>query len=142
MTLEHLEKLSKIGSLKPEPFSQSDFEALQQSARRRLADARNNTLSLDSRFDLAYNASHALGLAALRWHGYRAENRYIVFQCLTHTLQIAPERWRILGLAHRHRNVAEYDGTLDANESLVAGMIDVAEEMVRRLEALGTPPQR
>lgn len=139
MTSEQLEKLVKVGSLKPEAFSPTDFEALLQSAKRRLVDARNETLSLDSRFDLAYNASHALGLAALRWHGFRAENRYIVFQCLTHTLQVQPDRWRILADAHRRRNVAEYDGELDANESLVAGMIEVAEDMVRRLEALGPP---
>ena len=41
-----------------------------------------DSLSLDSRFDLAYNAAHAFSLAALRWHGYRSEHRYTVFQCL------------------------------------------------------------
>ena len=137
MTSEHLEKLAKIGSLKSEPFSQSDYEALLQSGKRRLADARNPTLSLDGRFDLAYNASHALGLAALRWHGFRAENRYIVFQSLAHTLRMAPERWRILDAAHHMRNVSEYQGELNVSESLVAGIIDVAEEMVARLEAPG-----
>ena len=29
--------------------------------------------SLEGRFDLANNASHSLALAALRWHGYRAD---------------------------------------------------------------------
>ena len=40
---------------------------------------------IESRFDLAYNPSHALALANLRWHGYRSDIRYIVFQCLQHT---------------------------------------------------------
>lgn len=71
MTSGPLENLARIGSLKAEPFSHSDFEGLLQSGMRRLLDARNTALSLDSRFDLAYNASHALGLAALRFHGYR-----------------------------------------------------------------------
>jgi hypothetical protein len=44
---------------------------------------------MESRFDLAYNAAHALCLAALRWHGYRPTNRYIVFQGLPHTLGLA-----------------------------------------------------
>ena len=52
----------------------------------RLRDAENTTLSLESRFDLAYNAAHALSLAALRWKGYRSDNRYIAFQALPHTL--------------------------------------------------------
>jgi len=117
MTLEHLERLSKVGSLKPEPFSQSDFDAHVQSGKRRLADARREALSIDSRFDLAYNASHALGLAALRWHGFRAENRYIVFQSLAHTLQLAAARWRVLADAHHKRNVAEYQGELELTAS-------------------------
>jgi hypothetical protein len=37
----------------------------------RLTDSAKNSNSLESRFDLAYNAAHALCLAALRWHGYR-----------------------------------------------------------------------
>jgi type I restriction enzyme M protein len=37
------------------------------------------TLALESRFDLAYDAAHALSFAALRWHGYRSGNRYIVW---------------------------------------------------------------
>ena len=39
---------------------------------------------------LVYNAAHALCLAALRWHGYRSGNRYIVFQLLPHTLKVYP----------------------------------------------------
>lgn len=41
-----------------------------------LHDARQTMLSIESRFDLAYNAAHAGALAALRTHGYRSENRY------------------------------------------------------------------
>ena len=81
-----------------------------RSGRVRLKDAQNTALSLESRFDLAYNAAHALSLAALRWHGYRSENRYQVFQCLTHTLQLPPTQWRVLDQAHRKHNLAEYEG--------------------------------
>lgn len=81
MTSQHLENLVKIGNLKSEPADQIEFNGLLRSAKARLTDARNTSLSIESRFDLAYNASHAMALAALRWHGYRSENRYIVFQC-------------------------------------------------------------
>ena len=81
-----------------------------RSGNARLKDAQLASLSLDSRFDLAHNAAHAFSLAALRWHGYRSENRYIVFQCLEHTVRLSPEQWRILEQAHRKRNIAEYEG--------------------------------
>lgn len=44
-------------------------------ARIRLADAQLASLSAQGRFTSAYNAAHAAALAALRWHGYRSENR-------------------------------------------------------------------
>lgn len=52
----------------------------------RLADARQTNISLEGRFTSVYNAAHAAALAALRWHGYRSENRITVFQSLAHTL--------------------------------------------------------
>ena len=67
MNNDKLENLVKIGQLKVEPSSQSEFDGLVRSGKARLNDAKNESLSLESRFDLAYNASHALSLAALRW---------------------------------------------------------------------------
>ena len=67
----------------------------------RLQDAAHTELSLEGRFDLAYNAAHALCLAALRWHGYRPVNRYIVFQVLPQTLGLGPEVWRVLAKVPR-----------------------------------------
>ena len=96
MTSQQLNNLVKTRSLKAEPGSQTEFDGLLRSGRARLIDARNETLSIESRFDLAYNAAHALALAALRWQGYRSENRYIVFQTLEHTLGIAPAVWRVI----------------------------------------------
>jgi len=70
-----------------------EIAGLEQSSLVRLADAQNRALSEESRFDLAYNAAHALGLA-LRRRGYRATNRYIVFQVLPHTLGVGPSSRR------------------------------------------------
>ena len=67
------------------------WPAFRESGENRLADAANPSLSLESRFDLAYNAAHALASAALRRLGYRAENRYVVFQALPHTLGLPVE---------------------------------------------------
>jgi len=128
-----LENLARIGNLKSEPFSQSEFDGLIRSGDERLADARNEQLALSSRFDLAYNAAHAFSLAALRRCGYRSDNRYLVFQVLSHTLGTAPAIWRILAKAHDLRNIAEYEGHLEADEKLVCGIVDAAEQVRKAL---------
>ena len=102
----------------------------------RLHDAQNTTLALESRFDLAYNAAHALCLAALRRMGYRASNRYIVFQVLPHTLGLRPEVWRVLNKCHNTRNLGEYEGMLDVDERLVKDLVAATEAVSR---ALHTP---
>jgi hypothetical protein len=75
MTSAELENLVRIGQLKREPPGSAEIEGLMRSAAARLTDAAKPSLSIESRFDLAYNAAHALCLAALRWHGYRPANR-------------------------------------------------------------------
>jgi len=75
-------------------------------------------------------------LAALRWHGYRSDKRYLVFQCIPHTLDLGPEVWKVLDLCHARRNVAEYEGHYDVEEQLVADLPTAADtvlEAVRKL---------
>jgi hypothetical protein len=103
----------------------------------RLQDARQETLALESRFDLAYNAAHAAALAALRAHGYRSENRYLVFQCLEHTLNFKPEQWLILSQAHSKRNLAEYEGDLDVTQGFVDELIAHVALLLDAVSALG-----
>jgi hypothetical protein len=99
-----------------------------------LRDANNAQLSYESRFDLAYNAAHAFSLAALRHHGYRSDNRYIVFQALPHTIGLAAAQWRILAKAHDKRNLAEYEGHFESDEQLLTDML-AAAELVRQAVA-------
>jgi hypothetical protein len=140
MTSPNLDNLVKIGKLKKEAVSQSEFDGLVRSGRARLTDARTAKLSQESRFDLAYNASHALALAALRWHGYRSENRYLVFQCLHETLGLRPEQWRVLALCHQRRNVAEYEGHLGIEERLISDLIHVTEIVLQKVTELEKVP--
>ena len=137
MGLTQLDNLVRIRQLKSETPAQAELDGLVRSGNARLADAQFENLSLDGRFDLAYNAAHAFSLAALRWHGYRSENRYTVFQCLEHTVKLPPAQWRVLDQAHRKRNVAEYEGHLDVDHSLVEALIRVTQEVASRVAALG-----
>lgn len=111
-----------------------------RSGKARLIDARNSSLSIESRFDLAYNAAHALSLTALRWQGYRSENRYIVFQTLEHTLGIAPAVWRVLAMCHDRRNLAEYEGHLEVDDQLISDLINATELLLVKVSALGAVP--
>jgi hypothetical protein len=141
MGTSQLDNLARIRQLKLEEPAQAELGGLMRSGNARLKDAQVQTLSLDSRFDLAYNAAHAFSLAALRWHGYRSEHRFTVFQCLEHTVNLPPAQWRVLDQAHRKRNVSEYEGHLDVDQSLVEALIRVAQEVASRVATLGPLPR-
>jgi hypothetical protein len=129
MTSPELDNLVKLGKLKREPPTEGEIAGLLDSAAERLKDAGRTDLAFSSRFDLAYNAAHALALVALRRTGYRSDNRYLVFQALAHTAGMAADKWRILAKAHERRNLAEYEGHQQRDEPLLAELIAVATEL-------------
>ena len=131
-----LENLARIGQLKAEPRSHAEVSRLLGLARTRLADAQLASLSLEGRFTSAYNAAHSAALAALRWHGFRSENRFTVFQCLVHTVNWPPQNWRVLDLAHQKRNLAEYEGYMDEDEALLASLLSNTEQLCEQIEML------
>jgi hypothetical protein len=122
--------------LRAEPADAKEFAGLRAMGLAKLGDARRHALALESQFDLAYNAAHALCLAALRWHGYRSSNRYIVFQLLPHTLALGPEVWRVLAKCHEARNLGEYEGMLDVTERLVKDLVGACGKVAEKVTAL------
>ncbi|MCD6673983.1 MAG: hypothetical protein LT106_14165 [Burkholderiaceae bacterium] len=140
MTSAELDNLARIGKLKREPPTDDEIAGLLRSAEERLRDAVRVELSYSSRFDLAYNAAHALALVALRRAGYRSENRYLVFQALPHTAGLSAEKWRVLAKAHERRNLAEYEGHLEHDDRLLAELIVIASELQKIVNALRPRP--
>lgn len=136
MSLRELDNLVRIGQLKNEPRNEKEIGRLLELARTRLADAQLDRASREGRFSSAYGAAHAASLAALRWHGYRSENRYTVFQCLTHTVGWTATRWRVLDVAHQKRNLAEYEGFLDIEESTISELRAVAAQLIDEVFAM------
>ena len=137
---DNLANLAKIGHLKTELYSESEFRSLVDSAGKRLTDARNAALSPESRFDLAYNASHSLALAALRSHGYRPnKSRVVVFQSLGHTVNMATPRWRVLSKCHDQRNLAEYEGQTEVDPALLNELIAITSELEVLVSGLRPP---
>lgn len=138
MSQPELDNLVRIGQLKAEPRNMGEVKRMLLMAQTRLNDAKLSKLSLEGRFTSAYNAAHAAALAALRWHGYRSENRYTVFQSLTHTLGWPAHRWRVLDTAHQKRNLAEYEGYLDVEESTVAELCALVQNLIAEVQTLLT----
>ncbi|QTB99417.1 hypothetical protein JYG33_15875 [Alcaligenes sp. SORT26] len=131
------ENLSGPGkALRAEPPDKREFEGLVRSGQARLSDALNTSLSIESRFDLAYNAAHAFCLAALRWHGYRSSNRYALFQLLPHTLDLGPAVWRVLDKCHNIRNLGEYEGDLNIDDRIVTDLLTACQVVAERVNAL------
>lgn len=139
MSQAELDNLVRVGHIKAEPRNVQEVTRMLAMAQTRLKDAKLNNLSLEGRFTSASNAAHAVALAALRWHGYRSENRYTVFQCLTHTLGWPAHRWRVLDTAHQKRNLAEYEGYLDVEESTVAEMCALVQSLISDVQTLVVP---
>ena len=133
--MEALDNLVKIKKLHKEPPDQQEFNDMLAAANTKLKDIKLDGLSKDSQFSLACSAAHALALAALRWHGYRSDSRYIVFQCLQHTLEIPAAEWRVFDACHNRRNVAEYEGHLDIDNALLADLVRLTAELQIKVAA-------
>src|SRR5690554_5252541 len=127
--MEALNNLVKVNKLKEEPFDKSEFAGLLQAGDNKIKDSIIIGLSEDGQFMLAYGAAYSFSLAALRWHGYRSESRYLVFQCLQHTLGLGKAKWRVLDKCHNARNLAEYEGHLDVNPQLLVELKSITGEI-------------
>ena len=125
-----LENLVKTGKLKVETFNKCEFDGLVFSGKTRLTDALSVKLSKESKFDLIYNASHSLALAALRRLGYRSTNRYLVFQVIPYTTGLGSDVWRVLAKCHDCRNLAEYEGYIEIEDQLLADLVIATQKLL------------
>ncbi|MBN2587781.1 MAG: hypothetical protein JXA64_09710 [Candidatus Fermentibacteraceae bacterium] len=139
MPSENLENLEELGLLLPLERSETEFIRLVEKGRRFHADSIKDNLSIESRFQLAYEASFSLALAALRWCGYRPSRngRYVVFQALTHTISLGKEV-AMLSEAHAIRNGMEYDADPFDDMAFLEELITINETLLDRVASLGS----
>ena len=116
--------------------SQREFDTYLTKGQQNHNASQNPDLDLDSRFTLAYSASHSLATAALRYHGYRPKgNRFTEFQALTHTLGLE-EQSVVLAEAHRRRNRMEYEAELFEDMQFLEEMIQANQVVLDSVNAL------
>jgi hypothetical protein len=123
MTLDNL-----VGrGLQREPASPEEIKRFCTKITTKLADAEVLSLSLDSRFDLAYEALFQIGLAALRANGFRPDSRgghhVIALQTLDTTIKYPREKLRLLDQFRRNRAAGLYDGSFEPSEVEVQNLI-------------------
>lgn len=127
-----LDNLVRSRLLKAEPPSKTELQRFIRHAERALADASLPKLSASGRFDLSYNAAHAVALAALRANGYRpgdgAGHRAIAFQSLVHTINAPAALASTLNRYHTRRNRSEYVAYEDVIEAEAKDLVALARQ--------------
>lgn len=134
--MKALENLVNAKQLQQEPPDAKEIAGMVGSAEFYVKDSLASGLSDNSHFTLAYNAVHSLSLAALRFYGYRPVNRFIVFQCLQHTLGWNAAQWRVLDQCHKRRNLIEYEGQYDIDGQLLKELDAAAEKLLVDVKTL------
>ncbi len=105
--------------------------------RRKLADSRKTNISLDSRFDIAFEALLQIALAALRCNGYRttteAGHQRLAIQLLPKSIGIEPGEIRTLDEYRKKRSLGLYEADFDPSASEVKAVIDTVEHLLEKL---------
>lgn len=135
MTLENL-----IGrGLQQEPATAQEIRRYLTKIATKLADAHSRQLSLDSRFDLAYEALLQIGLAALRANGLRPDSRgghhVLALQTLNTTIGFSRDKLRLLDEYRRKRAAGLYDGSFEPSQAEVDALIGTALELKAHFES-------
>ena len=107
MAAAQLENLVRIGQLQREAPVADELAGLKRSAESRIADATRPGLSFASRFDLAYNAAHALALHCLRRAGYRSAAKACRVSGAGPQSRLEPAKWRVLVTAGDPESTAQ-----------------------------------
>ncbi|MFH1841654.1 MAG: hypothetical protein ABIF77_00465 [bacterium] len=116
----------------------TEINSLLALADRDLHDAQSQQLSVDWKFNIAYNAAMQLAGAALAAAGYRVTrsggHHHRSIQSLAHTIGADDNLVRLLERFRKKRNVAEYDSVGTISDQEVDEMIDLAQMLRKQVE--------
>lgn len=134
MTLENL-----IGrGLEHEPASRAEIDRLLDKIATKLVDARIESISLETRFDIAYEALLQIGLVALRSHHLRPNSRgghhVIALQSLPLTIGYPQAKVRLLDEFRKQRAAGLYDGSFSPSERELSELMAVATDIYALLQ--------
>ena len=133
MTLDNL-----VGKgLQREPTDAEEIGRFLGKIDTKLADARARGVSVDSRFDIAYEAMLQIGLVALRAHDLRPDSRgghhVLALQTLETTIGFPKAKIRVIDQFRRQRSQGLYDGSFEPSETEVSELVALVEALRQTL---------
>lgn len=133
-----LENLAQLGKLKPHKSTREEIVRLLAAVRRNLKDAHIDSISPETRFDIAYKAVMQCALIAIMANGFRPStnepgHHATVIQSLPKTIGLPNERMMILDQLRKKRNLSDYSGVGIAEE-VAAACVRAAEDLASTVE--------
>ena len=128
----------KNGWLEEHETSRQEIRHLLRLADRDLTDCRNSTLSVDWRFNIAYNAALQCAKAALAAAGFRAAkdaHHFRVIQSLKLTLKSEDKFILKFDAFRKKRNISEYNHAGSISGTELDEMIGLAKDLRKSAEA-------
>lgn len=129
-----LRNLLKIGKLDEFEVSDDEIRKLIEAARRSLDDARNESISPETRFEAAWRSVIQISIASLWACGYRPStstpgHHQTTIQSLSKTVGIESTQIAVLDRLRAKRNAIGYTGE-DMDIASVEACINAAEQLL------------
>ena len=110
MSLKNLHRIRQLEEHEPDA---TQVRRMLSSAERSIADARQVSISAESRFDVAYRAITQLSMVALWANGFRAAkskpgHHQTLIQSLVHTIELNRDEMLLLDTFRVKRNAIDY----------------------------------
>ena len=128
-----LQNLLKIGQLEEHETDATQVRRMLDSAERSITDARQISISAETRLDAAYRAITQLCMVALWVNGVRPSkskpgHHQTMIQCLVHTVELDRDQMLLLDTFRVKRNAIDYTGE-DVDEASVDDCIGAASSL-------------
>ena len=128
-----LRNLLKIGQLVEHQTDVRQVGKLLNAAKRGIVDARQNSISPETRLDAAYRAIMQLSTIALWANGYRVSksmpgHHQTMIQSLVHSIGLNSDQVLLLDTFRVKRNAIDYTGD-DVDEGSVEACIEAADSL-------------
>jgi len=133
-----LKNLLKIGALAEHATDAQQVGKMLVAAERSIADARQQSISPETRLDAAYRGIMQLAMVALWANGYRpAKNvpghHRTMIQSLTHSISLGKDEMVLLETFRVKRNAIDYTGE-DVDTASVEACTHAAENLLQFLQ--------
>ena len=128
-----LQNLLKIGLLEEHETNAKQVRRMLDSAERSIADARQESISMETRLEAAYRAKTQLCMVALWSNGYRPSrskpgHHQTLIQSLVHSIGFDQDQMLLLNTFRVKRNAIDYTGdSVDAVS--VSECIEAADDL-------------